>query len=107
MTLGDLATHTAGLPREIAYPAGDAGHFTFPDYGFRWDWLPGYRLRTVPGFAAHYSNIGFDFLADALAAAAGKPYPQLFAERIAHPLGLRDTTLSPTEAQCARLAADV
>jgi D-alanyl-D-alanine-carboxypeptidase/D-alanyl-D-alanine-endopeptidase len=103
ITLGDLATHTAGLPREIAYPLGDAGHFTFPDYSFRWQWLPGYRLRTLPGTAAHYSNIGFDLLADALSVAAGKPYPQLFAARIARPLGLRDTTLSPTPGECARL----
>src|SRR5580698_8459481 len=103
ITLRDLATHTAGLPREIAYPSGDAGHFTFPDYAFRWQWLPGYRLRFLPGTAAHYSNIGFDLLADALSAAAGKPYPQLFAERIAKPLGLRDTTLTPTAGECARL----
>jgi serine-type D-Ala-D-Ala carboxypeptidase/endopeptidase len=103
ITLRDLATHTAGLPREIAYPLGDSGHFTFPDYSFRWQWLPGYRLRFLPGTAAHYSNIGFDLLADALSAAAGKPYPQLFADRIAKPLGLRDTTLSPTPGECARL----
>jgi serine-type D-Ala-D-Ala carboxypeptidase/endopeptidase len=103
ITLRDLATHTAGLPREIAYPLGDAGHFTFPDYNFRWQWLPGYRLRFVPGTAAHYSNIGFDLLADALSGAAGKPYPQLFAERIAKPLGLRDTTLTPTPGECTRL----
>jgi D-alanyl-D-alanine-carboxypeptidase/D-alanyl-D-alanine-endopeptidase len=103
ITLRDLATHTAGLPREIAYPTGDTGHFTFPDYAFRWQWLPGYRLRFPPGTAAHYSNVGFDLLADALAAAAGKPYPQLFADRIAKPLGLRDTTLSPTTGECARL----
>jgi D-alanyl-D-alanine-carboxypeptidase/D-alanyl-D-alanine-endopeptidase len=103
ITLLDLATHTAGFPREIAYPEGDSGHFTFPDYSFRWQWLPGYRLRFPPGTAAHYSNIGFDLLGDALAAAAGKPYPQLFAERIAKPLGLRDTTVTPTPGECARL----
>jgi D-alanyl-D-alanine-carboxypeptidase/D-alanyl-D-alanine-endopeptidase len=103
ITLLDLATHTAGFPREIAYPEGDSGHFTFPDYSFRWQWLPGYRLRFAPGTAAHYSNIGFDLLGDALSAAAGKPYPQLVAERIAKPLGLRDTTVSPTAGECARL----
>ena len=43
ITLRNLATHTAGLPREIAYPGGDSGHFTFPDYNFRWQWLPGFR----------------------------------------------------------------
>jgi D-alanyl-D-alanine-carboxypeptidase/D-alanyl-D-alanine-endopeptidase len=103
ITLRDLATHTAGFPREIAYPSGDSGHFTFPDYSFRWQWLPGFRLRTVPGYAAHYSNIGYDLLADALSAAAHEPYPQVFAERIAKPLGLRNTTVTPTAAQCARL----
>ena len=107
ITLLDLATHTAGLPREIAYPEGDAGHFTFPDYSYRWQWLPGYRLRFLPGTAAHYSNIGFDLLGDALSAAAGKPYPQLFAERIAKPLGMRDTTVNPTSGQCARLLTGV
>jgi serine-type D-Ala-D-Ala carboxypeptidase/endopeptidase len=103
ITLLDLATHTAGFPREIAFPEGDSGHFTFPDYSFRWQWLPGYRLKFPPGTAAHYSNIGYDLLGDGLAAAAGKSYPQLFAERIAKPLGLRDTTVSPTAAECARL----
>jgi D-alanyl-D-alanine-carboxypeptidase/D-alanyl-D-alanine-endopeptidase len=107
ITLRDLATHTAGFPREIAYPAADSGHFTFPDYNFRWEWLPGYRLRFLPGTAVHYSNIGFDLLADALSAAAGKPYPQLFADRIAKPIGLRDTTLSPTPGQCARLLVGI
>jgi serine-type D-Ala-D-Ala carboxypeptidase/endopeptidase len=103
ISLRDLATHTAGLPREIAYPAGGDGHFTFPDYSFRWQWLPGFRLRTVPGYAAHYSNIGYDLLADALSAAAHEPYAQIFAERIARPLGLRDTTVTPSSAQCTRL----
>lgn len=103
ITLGDLATHTAGLPREIAYPAAEAAHFTFPDHAFRWQWLPGFCLRTSPGTAAHYSNIGFDLLGDALEAATGRPYAQLFQERTATPLGLHDTTLTPTPAQCARL----
>ncbi len=103
VTLGDLATHTAGLPREIAYPPVGAAHFTFPDYEFRWQWMPGFRMRTQPGEAAHYSNIGFDLLADALSQAAHKPYPELFAERTVRPLGLKDTTLQPTAEQCSRL----
>ena len=32
VNLGDLATHTAGLPREIAYPPAGYAHFTFPDF---------------------------------------------------------------------------
>ncbi len=103
VNLGDLATHTAGMPREIAYPPAGAAHFTFPDYDFRWQWLPRFRLRTSPGDAAHYSNIGFDLLADALSKASGKSYAQLFHDRTAQPLGMADTTLDPTPEQCTRL----
>ncbi|MBS1814861.1 MAG: D-alanyl-D-alanine-carboxypeptidase/endopeptidase AmpH [Acidobacteria bacterium] len=103
ITLLNLATHTAGLPREIAYPENGAAHFTFPDYKFRWDWMQHGGLRFDPGSAAHYSNIGFDLLADAMEKATGKSYAQLFSERTAQPLGLKETTLSPTEAQCSRL----
>lgn len=103
ITLRDLATHTAGLPREVsAYPA-KTPHFTFPDRTFRWAWLPKQRLLTRPGIAALYSNVGFDFLGDALASAANETYAQLLNERIVRPLGLRDTTLSPSSEQCAQL----
>ena len=103
VNLGDLATHTAGLPREIAYPPAGAAHFTFPDYAFRWQWLPGFRLRTAPGDAAHYSNIGFDLLADALSRAANEPYAALFQQVTAKPLYMIDTTLTPNAGQCSRL----
>jgi len=103
ITLRDLATHTGGLPREVSsYPA-DTAHFTFPDRTFRWTWLPKQRLITRPGTAALYSNVGFDLLGDALASAANKTYAQLLNERIVRPLGLRDTTLTPSGEQCARL----
>jgi D-alanyl-D-alanine-carboxypeptidase/D-alanyl-D-alanine-endopeptidase len=41
-------------------------------------------------------------LGDALASAAGKTYAQLLNQRIAQPLGLRDTTLTPSQEQCSR-----
>jgi len=103
ITLRDLATHTSGLPREVSsYPA-KAPHFTFPDQTFRWTWLPKQRLFARPGTAAVYSNVGFDLLGDALASAANKTYAQILNERIVRPLGLRDTTLTPSGEQCARL----
>jgi len=103
ITLRDLATHTAGLPREVsAYPA-NTPHFTYPDEAFRWAWLPKRRLISRPGSSALYSNVGFDFLGDALAAAANTTYTQLLKERIVQPLGLHDTTLSPSADQCGRL----
>ncbi len=103
ITLRDLATHTSGLPREVSsYPA-KAPHFTFPDQTFRWAWLPKQRLISRPGTAALYSNVGFDFLGDALASATNKTYAQLLKEHIVQPLGLRDTTVTPSREQCARL----
>ena len=103
ITLRDLATHTSGLPGEVgSYPA-NTPHFTFPDQSFRWRWLSKQRLITRPGTAALYSNVGFDLLGDALATATNKPYAQLLDERIARPLGLRNTTLTPTREQCAQL----
>ncbi len=103
ITLGDLATHTSGLPREVLPSLRGAATFTFPNHAQRWAWLPRQKLLTSPGTAAQYSNVGFDLLGDALEQASGKPYAQLFAERTAQPLGLTETTLSPTPEQCARL----
>jgi serine-type D-Ala-D-Ala carboxypeptidase/endopeptidase len=101
--LFDLATHTAGMPREIAYPPAGMAHFTFPDFDYRWSWLPDFSARTSPGVAAHYSNVGFDLLADALSSATGQDYSTLFHERTAGPLGMVDTTLTPNPDQCSRL----
>jgi D-alanyl-D-alanine-carboxypeptidase/D-alanyl-D-alanine-endopeptidase len=103
ITLGDLATHTAGLPREIGPAPAGTPHFTFPDHDQRWAWLPRQKLKAQPGTVSSYSNVGFDLLGDALSTAAHKPYPQLLAERTLTPLALTDTTFSPTASQCARL----
>jgi len=103
ITLQDLATHTSGLPREVSSYPRKTPHFTFPDRAFRWTWLPQQKLTSRPGSAALYSNVGFDFLGDALAAATHESYAQLLNDRLLRPLGMWDTTLAPSPAQCARL----
>ena len=103
ITLEDLATHTSGLPREVSSYPKHTPHFTFPDQTFRWTWLPQQTLKTPPGTAAFYSNIGFDLLGDALASATHKSYAQLLDEQILRPLALYNTTLVPSQQQCARL----
>jgi D-alanyl-D-alanine-carboxypeptidase/D-alanyl-D-alanine-endopeptidase len=103
ITLGDLATHTSGLPRELGTAGRETPHFTFPDYRTRWRWLPNQRLRSTPGTTALYSNIAFDFLSDALQSAAHKQYAALLAERTINPLHMYDTTFFPTAAQCSHL----
>jgi serine-type D-Ala-D-Ala carboxypeptidase/endopeptidase len=103
ITLLDLATHTAGLTREIGTAPLHTPHFTYPDYETRWQWLQNDQLLFEPGTAAVYSNVGFDLLSDALADATHEPYPKLLADRTLRPLHMWETTLYPTEAQCARL----
>lgn len=103
ITLLNLATHTAGLYREVGYPPDGTPHFTYPDYNLRWQWLPKQHLRSTPGTFAAYSNVGFDLLSDALSAAAHKPYANLLHERTLAPLRMWDTTFYPNPAQCERL----
>ncbi len=103
ITLLDLATHSAGLPREMGFAPQGTPPFTWPTAADRWKWLAGQTLAWPPGAVAAYSNIGFDLLADALATASAKSYAALLKERVTDPLGMADTGLDPTPPQCARL----
>ncbi|ELY4599393.1 D-alanyl-D-alanine-carboxypeptidase/endopeptidase AmpH [Cronobacter malonaticus] len=101
--LVNLATHTSALPREQPGGAAKRPVFVWPTREQRWQWLSTATLKTAPGATASYSNLAFDLLADALANAAGKPYTQLFEEQITRPLGMKDTTFTPSPDQCKRL----
>lgn len=103
ITLVNLATHTSALPREQPGGAAHRTVFTWPTYNQRWNWLSTATLKAAPGSIASYSNLAFDLLADALSRAAGKPYAALFDEQIARPLGMKDTTFTPSPDQCKRL----
>jgi len=105
ITLLNLATHTAGLPRELGNAPSGTPHFTYPDYDTRWRWISGQHLRSVPGSVALYSNVGFDLLSDALQSAAHKPFAAVLAERTLNPLKMYQTTYFPNAEQCARLLA--
>ncbi|MBC2933242.1 serine hydrolase [Nocardioides sp. zg-1228] len=105
-----LATHSSGLPRVVG-----------PDMARRtWDlWRHGrnpYRedlddllallgsVRVRRSSRPSYSNLGFELLGHAVAAAAGRPYADLVAERLAGPLGLTDTYV-PTATEHLRAGA--
>ena len=99
----DLGTHSAAMPREMPGAPEGANPRAWPTRADRWKWLPAQTLPWAPGSVASYSNIGFDLLADAAETAGGMPYATLLQTRITQPLGMADTGLSPTPAQCARL----
>ena len=104
ITLIDLATHTAGLPREVpGEPAADGNPFE----RFSWENYQAYlataTLASAPGTAAAYSNLGFGLLGRALESASGQSYPTLLQERITGPIGMPDTVLRLNHEQQKRL----
>ena len=103
ITLLDLATHSAALPREMGAAPEGVNPRAWPTREDRWKWLPGYSLPWAPGTIASYSNVGFDLLADAIEVAGGQNYTELLRTRVTAPLGMTDTGFSPTPEQCARL----
>lgn len=103
ITLEDLATHTAGLEREIGTAPRRTPHFSYPDYETRWHWLASAQLKFTPGTQAYYSNVGFDLLSDALAKVTQTPYATLLETRTLKPLRMWQTTFYPNPRQCERL----
>jgi D-alanyl-D-alanine-carboxypeptidase/D-alanyl-D-alanine-endopeptidase len=105
ITLIQLATHTSGLPR--VYPLGIYATPPTPEQALadRWAWLARRRDERDPGKGAHYSNLGFNFLGDALGAAAGSSFPAALKLEITDPLGMTDTTPTPSPEACARMMA--
>ncbi|WP_434462329.1 D-alanyl-D-alanine-carboxypeptidase/endopeptidase AmpH [Serratia plymuthica] len=104
ITLLSLATHTSSLPREQpGQKPAKTPVFTWPIKAQRWQWLEHANVTVPPGVRAAYSNLAYDLLADALSRAANKPYSALLREKITAPLGMVDTTLTPSAEQCSRL----
>lgn len=110
ITLLDLATYTAGLPRELPdapEPKPGENPFTRFQADAFWRWLSGATLPYAPGSGAMYSNLGFGLLGEGLAKAAGKPYASLLAERVTTPLGMTDTATKLSEVQKLRAMTGV
>lgn len=83
----DLATHSAGTPRELDPVDGVE---KYSDVSFAAN-VNGADLLFSPGTGILYSNVGFDLLAMALSGAAGMPYADLLQANVLDPLGLQAT----------------
>jgi D-alanyl-D-alanine-carboxypeptidase/D-alanyl-D-alanine-endopeptidase len=105
ITLIQLATHTSGLPRVYPLHAYLTPPTAAQAQADRWAWLARRRDALDPGKGAHYSNLAFNYLGDALGAAAGSSYPAALKAEVTDPLGMADTTPSPSPAACARMMA--
>lgn len=109
ITLINLATHTSGLPRLAAnmheHPRFDPidPYAIFDEETF----LRAVEETSVEGPIGElisYSNFGFALLGYVLGRAAERAYEELILERICRPLGMRDTTATPSPDQAKRVA---
>lgn len=105
ITLLDLATHSAGLPRELPNPDAQPSDNPFSafDRAYYWKWMGSHKPAYAPGTTTLYSNLGFGLLGDALAKAGGADYSTVLANEVLKPAGLADTTNALTDAQKKRL----
>ncbi|NEX92774.1 serine hydrolase domain-containing protein [Caulobacter sp. 17J65-9] len=97
-TLLDLATHTSGLPLRPASRVDrsqDDPYAGYSEADLHAD-LALVRLTRAPGAAFQYSNFDYGLLGDALAHRLGRSYAELLQSRILGPLGMHETTLTPT-----------
>ena len=111
VTLGDLATHTSGLPR-LAVGTGALGatvdlwrHGTNPYGESLADLLAATRRTRLRRRRPRYSTLGFMLLGHALAAAAGTTYAVLLRERLTAPLAMAGTTVPATPQDLGTAAA--
>src|SRR5262249_4301162 len=106
VTLRDLATHGAGLPR---FPSnllpGALRRWHDPCAGYTAVHLERALARSRAGRAGYrYSNLGFGVLGHVPALAAGAPYERLVVERVCRPLGMVDTGVAVASDQRDRRA---
>ena len=105
VTLGSLAQHRSGLPRlpEVPEMAGRTWrwwrHQQNPYGDTLLELLDQTRATKVRKPRASYSNLGFELLGHAVAAAAGTTYADLVRTRIAKPLGLISWYVPATPAE--------
>lgn len=108
VTLIDLVTHTAGLPR---MPRNVLPNLLrnranpYADYSRNqlYKAVDERRVKSI-GKKVRYSNFGFGLLGHLLERAAGIPYEDLVVNRVCHPLSLDDTRIEVTGEGRERLA---
>ena len=105
ITIGDIVTHTSGLPavpatyrpRDVNNPYAGATERDLLDA------LAATRLTRAPGSKWEYSNFATIVLSYALAKRSGKDYEALLRERLLVPLGMNETYVGRRPSQ-VRLA---
>nr|NGX51594.1 D-alanyl-D-alanine-carboxypeptidase/endopeptidase AmpH [Chlamydiota bacterium] len=99
ITLGDLATHTSGLP-DLPYTLSSRSSFSVAQmYRF----LSKYELLREPATKYEYSYFGYAFLSNLLSRVAKNSFPDLNRQMLLLPLCMRDTIFTLSREQKSRL----
>ena len=108
ITLGELATHTSGLPRLPdnldTSPANAINPYASYHATNLYQSLATVQLSHEPGKVSDYSNYGFGLLGHLLELKTGLPYETLITRTICEPLGLSNTVIHLSPEQLTRLA---
>ena len=97
ITLLDVATHTAGIPRAEE----PRNHSTLAELVSLISQRP---LDHEPGSRWKYSTSGTHVLARVVEVVSGQRFQDFIQERLFDPLGMKDSTFFPTKQQATRLA---
>jgi len=114
--LGQLVNHNSGLPFNLPDIPENRPPFSIPVSSATKEMLKHYsrkdfltdlhkvQLKTVPGENFSYSNAAAILLSIVVERLYGMPYEEIVKQKIAKPLGMRDTTISVNKSQNGRLA---
>ena len=107
ITLGELATHTSGLPRMPNNISPKDAANPYADYSADklYAFLNSYQLSRDPGEKWEYSNLATGLLGHLLSLRAGEDYETLVVSRIATPLGMASTRITLTPEMKERMAS--
>lgn len=101
VTIRDLLTHTSGLVGNSPLDGDALDVLSLKEAVFTYALSP---LQFEPGTKWSYCNPGINTLGRIVEVVGGEEYATFLRRRILDPLGMKDTTFWPTEAQLARLA---
>lgn len=101
VTVRDLLTHTSGLVGNSPLDADALDVLSLKEAVITYALSP---LQFEPGTKWSYCNPGINTLGRLIEVASGEEYAAFLQQRLFDPLGMKDTTFWPTEAQLARLA---
>ena len=114
LTLYELATHTAGLPRQpntltqmryfMDFEFAGRNPYGYITKPYLYNFLRTCRVEAKADRHYVYSSIGYGLLAHLMELKTGRSLPELMEEKICGPLKMRDTGFALTDEQRKRMA---